>query len=77
MPQVWWARILEAEEIEERDMPDSIKITATQTYRPGSWRVSRDMLVVREDGSVGIVPAGTVLVVPVEEEQMRIRTEIK
>ena len=54
-------------------MPDAIKIKATLTMTRDPKRrqvAERDMLIVRADGSIGIVKAGTEL--PVYDEKLTI-----
>ena len=54
---------------------DAIKVKATIRFQPakGYRLVERDMIVVREDGSLGIVRAGTKL--PLYDEELHIETE--
>lgn len=51
-------------------MADTIKIKATMRFTPakGYRLVERDMLVIHEDGSLGIVKAGTTL--PLYDEEL-------
>ena len=59
---------------------DTLKIRVTAPTEPSTYRVERDMIVVREDGSVDIVKAGTILtlsepVAPFETEVTIEQTE--
>ncbi len=53
----------------------SITYKFTQRYKPQPAVIRRDMIVVREDGSLGIVKAGTPINIPVGDGP--IKTEIK
>lgn len=56
---------------------DAVRIKATMRFTPamGYRLVQRDMIVIQEDGSMGIVRAGTKL--PLYDEELRIETEPK
>ena len=45
----------------------SITYRGTQTYRGHPVRTQEAIMFVREDGSLGYLPAGTPLMIPVED----------
>ena len=44
---------------------DAVTFRVTPTMKPTTFMVEADMLVVRCDGSVGVVPKGTLIEAPV------------
>ena len=52
-------------EVEEADVSDALKYKFTQATRPERFVVREPIVVLKEDGSVGYVQAGTELTIEV------------
>lgn len=53
-------------------MSDMITMRITATMRPETYRTTADVIVVREDGSVAVIPKGTLLTVPVPDGPLQV-----
>ena len=50
---------------------DKITYRVTQKLKPVTVKTTNDMIVMRDDGTIGVLPKGTVLTLPTPDGEMK------